>query len=337
MSRPKPRPEDGPGANGLRGGRNSYSTKTALVGSWLEAHASTEQGYKRGFTTNDFQTEAQHAQLGATLKSSPYFGAGIVIPAPKINTKDSYQSSTTVKTDQWKTTYKTMLEESRKITSSRPTPKCNVSSEFLTEYRANWTVDSELSSKLRFETESNRANNFLSSNFKVEKLRMLPGTPKSLERLRELVIEKYGILGITIARYHLGTGIQSCDLFLESVNKLGVKLTQAQNNQLLAYFTSSDEINIDTFFRSFIGKVDGFDSTLPNRIFDSVDVLTLEEIDAKLDLSYFPELVEGLRRHIVVYSVNGSSMSAEGFTLMHTDFYNSEPIHYPEAISHLWL
>jgi hypothetical protein len=75
----KQRPPNGPGSNGLRGGINLYSNKTA-VGGWMD-DVGGPSGYKRGFSTTDFQTEAQAQQLGATLKPVPYFGASLPHPS----------------------------------------------------------------------------------------------------------------------------------------------------------------------------------------------------------------------------------------------------------------
>lgn len=71
----KPRPPNGPGSNGMRGGLNTYSPKTT-TGSWLEEYGGAA-GYKRGFTTQDFQTEAQHAQTGARFEKIREYGAGL--------------------------------------------------------------------------------------------------------------------------------------------------------------------------------------------------------------------------------------------------------------------
>ncbi len=109
MSNQKPRPNDGPGANGLRGGKNVYSSKTA-INSWLDEHAATT-GYRRGFTTSDFETEAQHAQLGVVTKPVARFGSGIVAPPSKVSTKDSYKSADANLEETWKTNYHVMNEE----------------------------------------------------------------------------------------------------------------------------------------------------------------------------------------------------------------------------------
>lgn len=102
----------------------------------------------------------------------------------------------------------------------------------LLSYRERWTVDTEVSRKLRFQTEVNNASGFLPDKFKVSTVRLLPGTPKVLELLRENLMEKYGILGISVARNHLGNGVQLCDDILRKIKNLGIKLSLAQSNQV---------------------------------------------------------------------------------------------------------
>ncbi len=75
MNKKHERPPNGPGNNGLRGGPKNYSNKTA-VGTWLEEWGGP-QFYQRGFSTEDFTTEGQHQQIGATLKEPAYYGAGL--------------------------------------------------------------------------------------------------------------------------------------------------------------------------------------------------------------------------------------------------------------------
>jgi hypothetical protein len=74
--------DNGPGSNGLRGGIKQYSAKTT-TGPWMDTYGGPS-GYKRGFTSSDFQTEAQHAQLGAIGKPRGEFGAEI----PFADTRD---------------------------------------------------------------------------------------------------------------------------------------------------------------------------------------------------------------------------------------------------------
>jgi len=69
--------DNGPGSNGLRGGIKQYSPQVT-TGPWLDTYGGP-LGYKRGFTTSDFQTEAQHAQLGVIKRPPGPFGAGIKV------------------------------------------------------------------------------------------------------------------------------------------------------------------------------------------------------------------------------------------------------------------
>jgi hypothetical protein len=75
--------DNGPGSNGLRGGIKEYSAKT-MTGPWLDTYGGP-MGYKRGFTTSDFRTEAQNAQLGVSGRENNEFGAGI----PIMDSRDS--------------------------------------------------------------------------------------------------------------------------------------------------------------------------------------------------------------------------------------------------------
>jgi hypothetical protein len=79
------------GANGLRG-KKVYSAKTAC-GPWLDA-VGGPQGYRRGFTSSDFVTEAQAQQTGALISTRPKeFGAGISVPVLKAQrTADNVRS-----------------------------------------------------------------------------------------------------------------------------------------------------------------------------------------------------------------------------------------------------
>jgi hypothetical protein len=91
----KVRPPNGPGSNGMRGGPRLYSNKT-VVGPWLD-DLGGPAGFKRGFTTVDFETEAQHAQLGYNLHREPEFGAGLPTPdsvgRPPASTADLFKGT----------------------------------------------------------------------------------------------------------------------------------------------------------------------------------------------------------------------------------------------------
>jgi hypothetical protein len=68
----KPRPPNASGPNGLRGGIKTFAPKT-ITGPWLEELGGSA-GYKRGFTSADYITEAQHQQLSGYKQKIPDFG-----------------------------------------------------------------------------------------------------------------------------------------------------------------------------------------------------------------------------------------------------------------------
>jgi hypothetical protein len=102
------RPPNGPGPNGLRGGRNVYNSKTA-VGPWLES-VGGPSGYDRGFTTEAFQTEAQHQQLGAfKQKIATHYGAALPRTIEELTptAADTLSSKSGLRND-WTTTTRNM-------------------------------------------------------------------------------------------------------------------------------------------------------------------------------------------------------------------------------------
>jgi len=63
--------------------------------------------------------------------------------------------------------------------------------EELDEYRKKWTSDNPIGRHIRFQTEALRsANAGVPSKFQVSRVRFMPGTPVSFEKLREKVITR---------------------------------------------------------------------------------------------------------------------------------------------------
>lgn len=93
--REKPRPDDCPGANGLRG-KKTYSSSRTAVGTWLDRSWGGHAYFERGFTSTNFETEFDRTQ---TANSNPNqchrFGSGIsdeLVATRKITAKDSFAS-----------------------------------------------------------------------------------------------------------------------------------------------------------------------------------------------------------------------------------------------------
>lgn len=113
-------------------------------------------------------------------------------------------------------------------------PGCNLNEDQLEQYRKTWTTDNSFSRHLRFQTESRRsANSGLPENFQVVSVRYLPGTPKPVEHFRERLLERFGILGVTVMRYYIGPSMISWKTLRNIINtKLEIKMKQAELNQV---------------------------------------------------------------------------------------------------------
>lgn len=237
MSR-KLRPANGPGANGLRGGRNVYPSGKTAVGVWLDEKGGPS-GYKRGFTTQEFITEGQLQQMGATLERPPEFGAALP-PVEHLGRKppkagdlfDPKYSGLLQR--EWTTN--TMRQYASGTTPVNEThlPRSNMPREQLVAYQQKWSSDTPASRSMRFQTENRRAGNAANQLFQTACLRLLPGTPIILERFREHLIERHGVLALARLRYCMGQGTVSCAQFRASIVKCEVKLTPSDINQVCA-------------------------------------------------------------------------------------------------------
>ena len=103
------RPPNAPGPNGLRGGRNVYSLKTA-VGNWIEDTGGSNY-YKRGFSSDAFETECQHQQKGRSAQKAGQFGAGLPdsFVRPR-DTVDIFNPPAGPQDDSWETNTQNMLK-----------------------------------------------------------------------------------------------------------------------------------------------------------------------------------------------------------------------------------
>ena len=105
----KSRPTNGPGANHLRGGTRLYSEKTA-VGGWIE-RSGGPSGYHRGFSTDEFETEAQHQQYG--LGKPKFYGAGLPLDEEIVHpreVKDIFHPRSGPAPKDWKSNTHSMME-----------------------------------------------------------------------------------------------------------------------------------------------------------------------------------------------------------------------------------
>ena len=246
MNNRRERPPDGPGANGLRGGKNCYSLKTAN-GNWIEDYGGASC-YKRGFTSDKFETEGQHAQTGRSLTRDPEFGAGL--PKKFIDprtTNDVFNPPAGGQEGQWETNTQTMMKNTtgvRVLQSTNQLPKSNIAPVALDNYRKAWTNDTVESRNMRFQTESRRAGNGgAPDRFKVPSVRYLPGTPIAFERFRERLVERFGILAMSSLRSAVANRAEiSSGDFYKLVHGIGIKMIRVE----------IEGVCVMLFFRVFI-------------------------------------------------------------------------------------
>lgn len=233
------RPQDGPGANTLRGGLKSFATKTQLY-NWLE-DAGGPQGYRPGFTTEEYLSEAQRQQLGG--RKIPLFGSGLpgtdVILHPR-EAKDIFQPSYGPGPKSWETatqaSLKAALKNNTMDESVRPVNDmgCNLTRKELEEYRAQWSHDTVESKNVRFMTEARRMTQKL-DKFREYVVRMPPGSSETLQRMRTQLLANHGALAMGRLKLALGSGkIQTEELNL-ILAQLNVVFSRLEFAKVLIY------------------------------------------------------------------------------------------------------
>lgn len=332
MNNRKDRPQNGPGANGLRGGRKIYSGKTCL-GGWLDDVGGTA-GFHRGFTTDDFETECQHQQTGYGLPTRPIFGAALTSLGEKKMPAvcDLFTPEITGTPTNYTSTAKAM-QMGEKIDNEIHFPVSNLRGEELETYRQSWTKESEIGRNLRYQTESRRAANDLRGNFQIKSTRLLPGTPKPLEHFRERLLERHGILSFSALRHHVGRGLITCADLRSAFSKLDVKTSRAEFSQIVAYFTSADSLNSADFIRTVVARTDGFDEAGARATFGRLAAATgagplgLEtgSFFTQLNRTEHPEVVDGIEKYIAPYSQNEGWVREDDFLLLLSDLFAGAP------------
>lgn len=332
----KNRPTNGPGANHLRGGAGVYSAKTA-VGTWMEG-VGGPSGYTRGYTTDEFLTEAQIAQMQG--KKMPKYGAGL--PPPRIALSDRTPTEfalSVIDTDSnhFKSTSAMDMESINKVMAREEyAPKKKTGGTDMREveaYRASWTTETTEGRKQRFDTESRRAANVsVKDDFKVRSLRSTPGVPQGFEKIEEGLSEKYGILGLTAFRKELGRGGERDSPCLRlALMNCGVKLSREHFGQVLAYLTRGDTFSAEKLFQVLTPPCDEFDSDFVSNKFEEYfgrsGAASVQDV-AEL----YPELEMALLKFLDVYAGPDNEISPAEFMVLHLDMFTSMPFKYKNVI-----
>jgi len=341
----KPRPLDGPGANGLRGGRNVYNSGKTAIGVWLDAKGGPS-GYKRGYHTSDYQTEAQSQQDGARFYTAPYFGAELPNPAhlhrkpPKM--QDLFDPLYSKEApNNYVTNTGAMYEQQSAKAAESHLPRSNTPRADLEAYQQTWSSDTPASRAMRFQTENRRAGNAANKNFQTPSVRLMPGTPIMIEKYRLALIEKYGILALPVLRFHIGKGEMPCAEWRTRMAATEVKLFPHEINQILAYYAPANSIQVDRFVAMVAARTDNFDQArvagIWNNLFGAGYRTTSVDVLARMRSSAFPEIHAGLQAFISGYDGDDSLIGLEEFLTLHKDMYSTAPkTDYEELVESLW-
>lgn len=312
------------------GGPKVYSTKTA-VGSWIE-NAGGPGGYHRGFTTQEYITEAQHQQNGD--KKVRIYGSGLPLDQevehPRM-VKDLFHPKEGPNSKDWKSSNQVMMESicipkgeysyRNEVVSPKKT-KHNVD-----DYIASWTVDTVEGRKTRFNTESRRAaNSSVNEDFQVPSIRLVPGVPNGFERLIAGLVERYGILGLSAFRAEIGSGAKNSQDLRTALNNCGVTLSRVDFLGVMAYLTPADSFSAEKLIRIITPDTEDFDPYKAglkyHDVFGDADAVSAQDV-AEL----YPRLQMGLLDFISVYAPEGD-VTKDAFVLLHSDMYHSMPLKY---------
>lgn len=343
--RAKLRPANGPGANGLRGGRNVYPSGRTAIGVWLDEKGGPS-GYKRGFTRPEYLTEGQLQQMGATLEKQPEFGAQLPPPQhfdrkPPCSGDMFDPKYTGLKERDWMTNTQRQYESGTTNVQESHLPRSNMPREQLVAYQQKWSSDTPASRTMRFQTENRRAGNAANKLFQTKCLRLIPGTPIILERFREQLLERHGVLALARVRYCMGSGTISCAEFRAKIGKCEVKLTPTDVNQILAFLTPSNDLNVDQFIRMVVARTDGHNPAEIKAIFSSLfgspDArVSYEDLVSRLADEAI-EVTEGLKEYLPAYAGDDASYGVQEFALLHSDAYACSGGDFLKLLPLLWI
>lgn len=215
--------------------------------------------------------------------------------------------------------------------------------EKIEEYRRTWTCDNEVGRKIRFQTESRLAGNAANKKFVIDSLRLMPGTPKALENLRERYVERYGVLAFCALQHYIGTGIVHCNKLKMAIKEAGIEFKQYEFTQIVAFCTQHpEEVPTETLYRSMRAKIAGFDAAPVTatfkRLSNGANDLSVSDMIGALNRDVYPDIAEGIQLFSDPYTGGSNVISMSEFVRMHEDMYHARPEHFNDGIMlSLWL
>lgn len=324
----KPRPLDGPGANGLRGGKNIYSSKVC-IGGFIEDVGGPAM-YSKGFTNADFDTEnTRYGQTHSSLK----YGAGlpVKVSVEKPSTFDVFAPAKELTSSTWQTTTNGTYRAPSKTNNQSPAFTQSGT------LRDTWTLENDAARKFRFQVESRmKSSNTAVAKFEIPDIRLLPGTPMAVESFRRKLIDRHGILSFSALRCALPKGTITLPEFRKVVASLGLTVSKSEFDQIVSYFTPSESFETEHFLRCLLTNMASYN--IEHAIKLSQHAGDVREFIAKcVATDAHPEVAEGLSLYIGAYVVDGTEeIDASGIKSLCYDMYASAPFDYVGSLSSLW-
>lgn len=220
-------------------------------------------------------------------------------------------------------------------------PRSNMSRDELVDYQKTWSSDTPASRTMRFQTENRRAGNAANKNFQTPSLRLLPGTPRILETYRSKLLEEYGVLALAVFRYNIGKGVMSCQEWKTRITATGIKLYPHEVNQMLAYFTPTDSLDVTSFVEHVVAKSAGHVAvdiaSKFEQLFGADARVSVADIQSRLVADTNPEVAEGLTAFLSAYEGDDGLYGATEFGLLHSDLYACTGTNvYTALVKDLW-
>lgn len=313
----------------MKGGKKNTFSDKSLIGNWVE-NTGGPYSFQRGFTNDEYMTEAQSLQMG--IKTIREFGSelptakSILIGQNK--DREVYHPSHGPQSDSWKTTTQSMLSHGGKPVSEEISVALpyHLPKESLNAYRQRWTEETGLARSQRFSgTECNPTG----------KLRLLPGTPLALERLRQLVVEKFGILALSALRSALGNGNISLAVFRYALKTLDITLSNADVNSIFGFSFVTDKPSGALLVNALKANRASFDSSLAKSIFNSLSTssrLPVGELQTTLSVDFNEAMVTALSSYLPVYADEDGYISLDAFYTLNEDIFDPYPDTYETVI-----
>ena len=271
----------------------------------------------------------------------PYFGSDLPAPASirvKPPTTFDVFCPEGTNASAWVTTANATMGHGGKVLvpESHLLPS-NISHDKLKEYHLHWSSDTPCARNMRFTTENRRQGNAANKLFQTPSLRILPGTPRILERFRENLIERYGVLALCAARFYIGKGIITCNELKVGINKTGIKLSPPEVNQILAYFTPTNNLDADYVLKVLVAKMDGFNEEYVRNLYSNLSSPSvLDAVKSRLNYDIHSEVAQGINEYISIYATN-DNFSEDNFVQLHLDLYSALPAVFVDLIKALWI